>query len=476
MNLARFGLLKDDKGKIVPDGTPELVEVTESEALESSNDTYKIESFEEMLELASSLGAKFEPKLDRTLTAFTRSKAQDDELSLDPIPPKKQRKYVKHEKKTSKKFVKKMKKKHGLLDFDEPVEDMGPDEIKKHFAKPGSDGKVIDKNHFARNVVWSYYQRILAGKPPEFVVEGCNMRTIFYLLKPVFTQNKVFDDIDSFYGNFSKAVKTLVLAGLISYKDFNIMDDRKVYRYLPDAAFNTNVLLLAEKKSMVGRFTAMAGRYGVMSQITTGRSTFVMVDTMLTEMFELGYDLRKNLTILSFCDFDPVGTSIPIHFVKHLKSLGFHNINEFTQYGDDVSRRKTGERTTKSGKKVPVYTKIYQRRPCLDIVNIHEFETDIRNAMRHEMKSSIRDNPSTADWAFITGGVTGTGRNKKYAISSEQLLPYVNEHLEEKLLPLLGRSSDEVGRESSYMAMHKAIREYIGARAEIEAMAKRTRK
>lgn len=468
MNLARFGLLKDEEDRIVREHSV-LVEVSEDEAHRHDRDTYGVDSGDELVDKARSLGASPDPELleilgpARPVPATRRWEDPGDEVG--PIAPRRKRKYVKHEKKTSKKFLNKMKARYGLLDLDDPVEEMGPKELLKHFPQPG--GKEVDKNHFARNVVWSYYRRILEGKLPEFVVEGCNMRTIFYLMKPIFTKNKVFDGIDSFYGNFSKAVKAMVLAGIISYKDFNIMDDRKVYRFMPDADFNTHIILLAEKKSMVGRFTALASKYGVMSQITTGRSTLVMTDTILTEMFEAGYDLSENLNILSFCDFDPVGSSIPYHFVKHLNSLGFYSVNEFTQYGDRTMRRKTGTRVDKDGKKRPVYKTVSQRRPCLDIVNIHDFDSKTRGRMRHELKSSLRDDPSTADWAFITGGVTGTGRNKKYAISSEQLLPYVNEHLDQRIRGLLKEPPESVGRQSSYKAIHKAIREYIGARAEL---------
>ena len=460
MNLARFELLKDDDGKIIPDGTPVLVEVSEREALASSVDTHKVESLEEVFHLAKSLNIlSFKGPSARFAASFLPASGQ---RALDkPIPPRRKRKYVKREKKTSKEFVEKMKTKYGLLDLDSPVDEMGPKELLRYFPK--SSGEEVDKNLFARNVVWSFYRRILAGQPPDFVKEGCNMRTIFYLMKNVFTQNRVFDGIDSFYGNFSKAVKTLVLAGLISYKDFNIMDDRKVYRFLPTAEFNTHIILLAEKKSAVGRFTALANKYQVVSQITTGRSTLVMTDTMLTEMFELGYDLNKNLTILSYCDFDPVGTSIPFHFVKHLNDLGFYSVNEFTQYGDKTMRRQTG---TRKGK--PIYKTITQRRPCLDIINPHDFDSDTRNAMRHELKASLRDDPSTADWAFITGGVTGTGLNKKYAITAEQFLPYVNDQLDEKIRPFLSLPPEEVGRQYLYKAIHKALQEYSGARLQLD--------
>ena len=348
---------------------------------------------------------------------------------------------------------------------------MSAKDLLRHFHLPGNPEEV-DKNLFARNIVWHFYREIEAGRTPDFAKEGCNIRTIFYIVKPIFTEKKVFNNVDSFYGNFTEAFKTLVEAGLVSYRDFNIMDDRKPFRFLPDSDFNTNVLLLAEKKAFVGRFSALASRYGVMAQITDGQSTLLMTDTMLTEMFEAGFDMSKNLNVLSFCDFDPVGSSIPYHFVEHLKVLGFHNVNEFTQYGDKVMNRPTGDRRNRNSQ--PAYVKIRQRRPCLDIVNPHELPRDVVERIRHTLKAEIQNNPSTADWAFITGGVTGTGRNKEYAISSEQFLPYVDEHLEKKILLLLEKPPEVVGRRSNFKFLHKAIREYIGARAERDALAAAT--
>ena len=205
-----------------------------------------------------------------------------------------------------------------------------------------------------------------------------------------------------------------------------------------------------------------------MAQITDGQSTLLMTDTMLTEMAEAGFDMSKNLNILSYCDFDPVGTSIPYHFVGHLNVLGFYNVNEFTQYGDQVMKRLDEQLSRKNR---PVYMEITQRRPCLDIVNPHDLDRQTVKRIRHTLTASIADNPTTADWAFITGGVTGTGRNKELVISSEQFLPYLDEHLEKKILPLLGKAPEAVGRRSNFKFLHKAIREYIGARAERDALA-----
>lgn len=491
MNLERFGLIKNDDGVIEPEGSGQLVEVDEHEALNSRAEIYKYDSVEELLDRARSLAANLATSFTTQLhsnafhhTQSSRSRAAGSRKMVQPIPPRRRRKYVKHEKKTSKEYVEKTKKKRGVIDFDKPpitiVNEvvsfhLTADEVLELFPKKNNPDK-LDKNLFARNIVWQLYQLAQGGNPPEFMAKGCNMRTIFYLFKPTLTANKIFTDdtektkkekekdegdIDSFYGNFTRAVQDLVLDGLISYRDLFIQDDRKPFRFLPPARFNTHILLLAEKKAYLGRFLAYASKYGVMAQITNGRSTYLMTDTMLTEMFDLGYDFSKDLTILSFCDFDPVGSSIPYHFTKHLKKLGFHNVTHFEQYGNKTYRLDTG--TKKNGRKV--YEKVSQRRPCLDIVNPLELDSETRERIRHALKPSQRDDYSTMKWARITGGVTGTGRNTKYAISAEQFLPYINEQLEKKIAPLLAVPSEEVGLSSSLKALTRALQRHIGIRA-----------
>lgn len=506
MNLARFGLLKNSEGAMEPEGGIELVEITEREAMNAPyRGISKFESKEELLGRAQTLGAilttSFNSQLysntvSRSASTPTSSLAQfepnftpvDMTMSVTPIRPKKKRKYVKHVKKTSKKFVAKTKKKLGILDFGKPVistfkkgDDRGirfhlsADEVLELFPKKNNADK-LDKNLFARNVVWQLYL-LAKTDPPEFMKKGCNMRTIFYLFKPTLTNSGIFTDdsektkkqkkkddgdIDSFYGNFTRAVQKLVLEGLISYRDLYIDDDRKPFRFLPPARFNTHILLLAEKKAYVGRFMTLASRYGVMSQITRGRSTYLMTDTMLTEMFDLGYDFSKNLNILSFCDFDPVGTSIPIHFVKHLAKLGFHNVNHFAQYGDLIHKFETDDKDENDD---PIYEDVPQIRPSLDIVNPLEFDAKTRRRMRHKLKSNLRNDPSTKKWSLATGGVTGTGKNTTYAISAEQFIPYIEEELEKKITPLLSVPEEMVGLSSRLRLLTRELQRHIGIRA-----------
>lgn len=490
MNLARFGLIKNDNGAIESEGASTLVEVPEREALsQNSANIYKYDSPQELSSRASYLGAKLSPGLWAQLYSDVVCQGPDSIHVPPPIPPKRKRKYVKHEKKTSKAYIEKAKEKLGIVDFDKPVlkeKDkalhfaLNSEEVLSLFPKEKNPEK-LDKNVFARNIVWEIYKLSQSGKPPEFMLEGCNMRTIFYLFKPALTVNKIFTDntektkkeksqdegdIDSFYGNFTRAVQTLVLEGLISYRDLYIDDDRKPFRFLPPARFNTHILLLAEKRSNLGRFLTLASKYGVMAQITRGKSTYLMADTMLTEMYELEYDFSKNLNILSFCDFDPVGSYIPFHFVKHLRQLGFHNVNSFEQYGDKVHRVDTGEKYANGRKK---YVKVHQRRECLDIVNPHDFDAETRQRMRHVLKASQRDDLQTVKWTRMTGGVTGTCRNTKYGISAEQFLPYVNDELDKKIKPLLDIPPEEVGLSSSLKVLSRALQRHIGIRAFLKA-------
>ena len=207
MNLARFGLLKNDKGAIEPEGASQLVEVSEQEALsQNSPHVYKYDSAQELSDHASHLGAKLSPGLYAQLYSDVVCQGPDSLFIPPPIPPRRKRKYVKHEKKTSKEYVEKTKKKLGILDFSKPPitivqkKDevffsfhLTAEQVLELFAKK-NNAKKLDKNLFARNIVWQLYLLARDGEPPEFMAKGCNMRTIFYLMKPTLTANKIFTD------------------------------------------------------------------------------------------------------------------------------------------------------------------------------------------------------------------------------------------------------------------------------------------
>lgn len=471
---------------MVDEDSYDLVDISEQEAELRSIDVEVIEPQElqeKLFDMATALGLFDTPQKSYDL-AFSAARVQAHSKPRARAQTAK-KKYVKRKKNTKKAFVDRMKEKFDLLELETPIREMSRSELLAHFEDEDSlekhersrskkkkrrirhgkrkrrsrENRYVDAKKFARNLIWQIYGEIEAGRTPEFARVSCNIRSIYYYVKTVIRDHaKIFENPDGMYDDIHESLKGLVLAGLLSYKDFNIVDDRRAYRLLPPEYGNTNVILLAEKDSFVGRFFELGSQYGTMVQITKGVSSVLMADTLLTEMFESGYDMDKQLSILSFCDFDPTGSSIPHHFADHLRALGFSNIKTFDQYGTAVDFRELSNGTKK---------KLSQIRPCLDIVAPKDLPAPVRDKIKHTLPAGIRDNPSTEDWVFITGGVTGTGNNKRHAISSEMLLPYLAEHLEAKIHPLLDKNPEKFGRQLNYSYLHRTIREYIGARVEL---------
>ena len=89
MNLARFELLKGSDGKIVPDGTIELVEISEREALASPADIHKVESLEEVFHVAKSWNIRsFKGPSARFAASFLPASGQRASRQADPTPSK----------------------------------------------------------------------------------------------------------------------------------------------------------------------------------------------------------------------------------------------------------------------------------------------------------------------------------------------------------------------------------------------------
>ena len=183
MNLARFGLTRNESGRVVEEGSYDLVDISEIEANQSSLGVEVIDTKgmqQDLIELAQSLGL-FDPpqeSFDLGYSSLTLSTRKRGTRKKKPKPQK----YVRRKKNTTKKFVDRMKKKYDLLDLDRPIRDMSRDELLAHFEdpdppKPDPDddykGPIVDKDKFARNVIWQVLRLIQAGKTPEFAKVSC---------------------------------------------------------------------------------------------------------------------------------------------------------------------------------------------------------------------------------------------------------------------------------------------------------------
>ena len=341
-----------------------------------------------------------------------------------------------------------LKKKFGLIDLNVDITTMNLRTLRRYFGN--KNGTTIDKGHFVRNVIWQIYRYTKAGKPPPIIENGGNIRSIWYHVKKLVREHaRAFKLKGELANLISKHLTEMVQAGLLSYKDLNLMDDRRPYRRLAPSYGNPRVILIAEKISFFSKMVALGVRYGATVQITRGVPSLICIDTMLTEMAEAGHDLTQQFIIFDYCDFDPVGWNIGETFVEHLRDFGVTNIARFRQY--------RGE------------------RGCLDLVNPHELDSDFLKQVRHRLKrrkagaeltthqakASKRSRASLVSrWVASTGGLYGRN-GTTYGVSAEEFLHLLDEHSDAKVIPRLETPPEAFFRLSAFQGLNEALRPYL---------------
>lgn len=123
-------------------------------------------------------------------------------------------------------------------------------------------------------------QKIRAGNPPEFFHTSANVRSFSYYCRDLVRKHSwSFGGAKDVYEIISTELTAMVKAGLYSYKDFNIVDERRVYRQLAPVYANPHLVLIGEKISFFGLCVKYANRYGLTIQMTRGIPSFVTSDT-----------------------------------------------------------------------------------------------------------------------------------------------------------------------------------------------------
>ena len=185
-----------------------------------------------------------------------------------------------------------LKKKFGLIDFAEDITQMTLEKLREHF---GYQSGTINKALFANNVIWQVYRQIRDGHPPAYFAKGGSIRCFWYIVKKVVQDHprvfKVKKDLDSL---FSKQLVQMIKLGLLSYKDLNIIDDRKGFRKIAPLYGNPHIILLGEKFSFLSKLIEVALQYGITVQCSKGMPSLVMADTMITRV---ATEFVKNCTL-----------------------------------------------------------------------------------------------------------------------------------------------------------------------------------
>jgi hypothetical protein len=325
-----------------------------------------------------------------------------------------------------------LKKKFGLIDFAEDITEMSLEKLRKHF---GYQSGTINKAIFANNVIWQVYRQIRDGKPPAYFATGGSIRCFWYIVKKVVQLHprvfKVKKDLDSL---FSKQLVQMIKLGLLSYKDLNIIDDRKGFRKIAPLYGNPHIILLGEKFSFLSKLIEVALQYGITIQCSKGMPSLVMADTMITEMAEAGYDMSQEFVILTFTDFDPTGWNIGNTFVRHLKQLGVKNVRTFEQYPT--------------------------KRNCLDVVCPHELSSDFVERARLTMRAKLQRAALTKKWAIATGGLYKRG-GTEYAVSAEEHLEVFDQMLADKIAPFLRQKPEVFTRKINLEYLSEVMGQYL---------------
>lgn len=325
-----------------------------------------------------------------------------------------------------------LKKKFGLIDFAEDITQMTLEKLREHF---GYQSGTINKALFANNVIWQVYRQIRDGQPPAYFAKGGSIRCFWYIVKKVVQDHprvfKVKKDLDSL---FSKQLVQMIKLGLLSYKDLNIIDDRKGFRKIAPLYGNPHIILLGEKFSFLSKLIEVALQYGITVQCSKGMPSLVMADTMITEMAEAKYDMSQEFVILTFTDFDPTGWNIGNTFVRHLKQLGVKNVRTFDQYPT--------------------------KRNCLDVVCPHELPSDFVERARLTMRAKLQRAALTKRWAIATGGLYKRG-GTEYAVSAEEHLEVFDQMLANKIAPFLRQKPEVFTRKINLEYLSDVMGQYL---------------
>ena len=325
-----------------------------------------------------------------------------------------------------------LKKKFGLIDFAEDITQMTLEKLREHF---GYQSGTINKALFANNVIWQVYRQIRDGQPPAYFAKGGSIRCFWYIVKKVVQDHprvfKVKKDLDSL---FSKQLVQMIKLGLLSYKDLNIIDDRKGFRKIAPLYGNPHIILLGEKFSFLSKLIEVALQYGITVQCSKGMPSLVMADTMITEMAEAKYDMSQEFVILTFTDFDPTGWNIGNTFVRHLKHLGVKNVRTFDQYPT--------------------------KRNCLDVVCPHELPSDFVERARLTMRAKLQRAALTKRWAIATGGLYKRG-GTEYAVSAEEHLEVFDQMLANKIAPFLRQKPEVFTRKINLEYLSDVMGQYL---------------
>ena len=210
--------------------------------------------------------------------------------------------------------------KMGIKDLEKNILFMTRDELIAAFST--ASGSAVVVSVLLANFLWQQIQYIRAGSPSP--VDGGNVRSLWYLVKPVLSRIGSLDETDH-YKTLSSELAEMAARRLISYREFGLIDDGK----WSIGAYNPHVILMAEKEAHYRFLQQMQDYTGATILATGGQPATITSEyftaALLEKLAQFSLDTAApppEVVILSLTDYDPYGWALLDTFAGDLKTFG----------------------------------------------------------------------------------------------------------------------------------------------------------
>jgi hypothetical protein len=195
---------------------------------------------------------------------------------------------------------------------------MTKEELKANFST--ASGSAVVVSVLMANFLWQQVNYIRAGAESP-VIDG-NVRSLWYLVKPVLSRLEILNETDH-YKTLSEKLGDMVSNKILSYREFGLLEDGK----WKVGGFNPHVILMAEKESHFKFLQQMQDLTGS-TIIATGGQPSTITSEYFTDALKVALEKAGNpeqITVLSLTDYDPFGWALLDTFMGDLKTFGIKN-------------------------------------------------------------------------------------------------------------------------------------------------------
>jgi len=209
--------------------------------------------------------------------------------------------------------------KMGVKDLDKDITTMTKEELLANFSTASGSSVVVSV--LMVNFLWQLVTYIRAGQPSP--VEGGNVRSLWYQVKPVLSLLGILEDTDH-YKTLSEQLSEMVQAKICSYHEFGLIEEGK----WNIGTYNPHVIIMAEKEAHYRMFLQSAQDLTGATIIATGGQPSTITSEYFTDALKAKLAASPDLpppAVLALVDYDPFGWALLDTFLSDLKTFGIRD-------------------------------------------------------------------------------------------------------------------------------------------------------